>query len=240
MSSKRTFTPHWAMTLSALLTIGLFVFLGVWQLQRAKEKASMLDQAANLSLQTPGKWKVGQALPLQYQPIVVKGEYLSPVLLLDNQHHQHQFGYHVITPLSVDKNQVILIDRGWIAGDLNRRQFPSISTPSQFLQISGQAYYPSNKEWVLGQEIEQKTANLIFIERINTQLISQFLHKSVYPFIIRLNKDEAYGYVREWSIVSMPPERHKAYAFQWFAMALAIFVIYVGLNLKKVNEKTEP
>ena len=63
------------------------------------------------------------------------------------------------------------------------------------------------------------------------------MQKAVYPFIIRLDKQDTYGFVREWETVSMLPARHLAYALQWFAMAFVILIIFVALNLKKKNEK---
>lgn len=89
------------------------------------------------------------------------------------------------------------------------------------------------KQWILGVGLEEKENKMIIIERIDTKLVSQVLQKKVYPFIIRLDKQDAYGFVREWAIVSMPPQRHIAYALQWFAMALVILIIFVALNLKK-------
>lgn len=77
---------------------------------------------------------------------------------------------------------------------------------------------------------------VVILERLDTQLISQVLQKSVSPFIIRLDKQDANGFVREWATVSMPPQRHLAYALQWFVMALVVLIIFVALNLKK-NEK---
>jgi surfeit locus 1 family protein len=44
--------------------------------------------------------------------------------------------------------------------------------------------------------------------------------------------------VREWKTVAMPPQRHLAYALQWFVMALVVLIIFVALNLKKKNEET--
>ena len=85
---------------------------------------------------------------------------------------------------------------------------------------------------MLGQALEKKEAGLAVVELLDTHLISQFLHKSVYPFIIRLGKQSANGYVREWAVVAMPPERHYGYALQWFAMALVLLIIYVSLSLK--------
>jgi len=34
----------------------------------------------------------------------------------------------------------------------------------------------------------------------------------------------------------MPPARHQAYAFQWFAFALAALILFVALHWKKVKD----
>ena len=52
---------------------------------------------------------------------------------------------------------------------------------------------------------------------------------------MRLSTDESSGFVREWAIVSMPPVRHVGYAVQWFAMALAILILFIALNVKKIK-----
>lgn len=236
---NRQFTPRWHMTTLALMAMSFLVYLGTWQLQRAAEKREMIVSEAQLASQAPIMWEPGMVNPGQYQPVELQGFFLPEVFLLDNQHHQHQFGYHVLTPMQLNSGGVVIIDRGWVSGDPARKQFPEVTNPRQVLKLSGQAYYPSDKIRVLGQILEKKRINLAIIEKIDTHLISQFLHKSVYPFIIRLSPDEAHGYVREWPVVSMSPERHKAYALQWFAMALVILVIFVGLNLKKLDEQSE-
>ena len=226
------FKPHWAMTLLAVLGMALFMRLGFWQLERAGEKKHMIAALNAFSRQTPIDWLSGNALPAQYQPIQVQGHFLPDILLLDNQHHQHQFGYDVISPLVLADGSVVLVDRGWLAGDVTRRIFPTTETPVHQVQLTGSAYYPSEKNWILGQALEKKTANLAIVELLDTHLISQFLHKSVYPFIIRLEKHAANGYVREWAVVAMPPQRHYGYALQWFAIALLILILFIALNCK--------
>lgn len=231
----RCFTFNWLKTLGVILLSLFFIYLGLWQLNRADEKKSMLKAEQHLSAKIPIKWQAN-IKPKQYQKIIVQGQYLSQTLLLDNQHYEHQFGYNVLTPLLLPDGKIVLIDRGWIKGNLDRRKLPAITFPNKSLQLLGQVYYPSSKNWVLGQILEEKTPSLAVIEQIDPVKISQFLHKSVYPFIIRLNKLEKDGYIREWSIISMSPMRHKAYALQWFAMALVIWLIFIGLSLKKTNE----
>ena len=231
---NRRFTPSWRMSVLVVFSILLFSRLGFWQLQRADEKKQMLTAHRVFAKQAPLMWQSGNKQPGQYQPIHVKGHFLPQVFLLDNQHHHHQFGYHVISPLVLTNGQVILVDRGWLAGDVTRQILPVIDTPTHDINLIGDVYYPSAKNWILGDVFEKKQASLAVVELIDTPLISQFLHKSVYPFIIRLGKQEANGYVREWAIVAMPPQRHYAYALQWFAMALVIFILFVALNIHEI------
>lgn len=227
------FTPRWQMTALALFTILLFTRLGFWQLQRADEKKQMLGAHQALTQQAPMVWGPNSKLPAQYQQVRVQGHFLLKILLLDNQHYRHQFGYHVISPLMLASGQIILVDRGWVAGSGTREALPSPETPTGLISLQGSAYYPSTKNWRLGQLLEKEQGNSVIVELIDTKLIGQFLHKSVYPFIIRLGKHEANGFVREWAIVAMPPQRHYAYAVQWFVMALVIFIIFIALNCKK-------
>ena len=232
------FTPRLGMSLLAILAIILFVRLGLWQVQRANEKKQMLVAHHQLAKQAPIAWQSSKKLPQQYQPLKITGKYIAKTLLLDNQHYQHQFGYQVISPLMLADGKVILIDRGWVAGDVTRQTLPRIIIPDGPIEAIGSAYYPSSKNWLLGQMVEKEEANVTVIELIDPKLIAQFLHKSLYPFIIRLDNQADHGFVREWAIVSMPPERHYAYALQWFAMALVILIIFIALNLttKKKHE----
>jgi surfeit locus 1 family protein len=236
---NRRFAPKWQITIIALLAIAFLTYLGFWQLQRAHEKKEMLARDASFAKRAPLQWSEVLANPQQYQSITVKGRYLPVVLLLDNQHHLHQFGYHVLTPLQISTDKVILIDRGFIAGDSDRNKLPDVFFPPEPLKLKGQVYYPGANSMALGQVLEKKAANLAIVESIDTKIISQFLQKSVYPFIIRLHKAVPYGYLREWAVVSMPPERHNAYALQWFAMALVVLVLFISLNTKKIDENGE-
>lgn len=229
------FTLRWRMGIFALLAIMLFTRLGFWQIERAKEKKQMLTAHETLAKKAPIVWQPGDKLPAHYQQLQVHGNFLPHVLLLDNQHYQHQFGYHVISPLQLADGHIVLIDRGWVAGDITRQSFPAIHSPLGEVNLTGSAYYPSAKNWALGEVIEKKQANLTIVELINTQLLSQFLHKSVYPFIIRQSKADTEGYIREWPIVAMSPQRHYAYAVQWFAMAFVILILF--LTIKKHHEK---
>lgn len=235
---KFRFTPNWLMTLLAVVVISLFIRLGFWQMQRADEKTKMVAAEAILAEQQPIVWEPTQKKPIQYQRIKLQGTYLAPVFLLDNQHHQHQFGYDILSPLLLADGTVVMVDRGWVQGDSTRRSFPDVLSPDGIVKLQGSVYFPSKKQWILGPGMEEKDNSIFIIELLDAKMLSHILQKKVYPFIIRLDKNDAYGFVREWAIVSMPPQRHLAYALQWFVMALAVLILFVALNLKKRNEET--
>lgn len=230
-----TFTCSWRMFLFTGCAVLLFARLGHWQIMRAHEKQHMLSLAQEEASRVPLAWQAGRKRPKAYQSLNLKGRYLPDVLLLDNQHYEHQFGYDVLSPLRLSDGSVVLVDRGWIQADPMRIQLPEVKVPGGIQSVRGYAYYPSNKHWLLGQAFEKKANNMMVVELIDTPMISKILHKSVYPFIIRLHPGTANAYVCEWPIVSMPPSRHVAYAIQWYAMALLVMALFIGLNVKKTK-----
>ncbi len=225
--------PHWAMCLLAFLGIGLFVNLGLWQLHRADQKKQLLAKEAIEASRTPELWLGDAREALPFKRIKFAGKILPQVLLLDNQYHAHQIGYHAISPVLMPTGRVVLLDRGWVPAGSSREVLPEVDVPDDILDLSGVIYMPPGKVWVLGSEFEKKQGDRVVIESIDFNLISQFLHKSVYPFIIRLDQNSPAGYVRDWVTVVMPPARHLGYAFQWFALAFVVLVIFIGLNSRK-------
>lgn len=230
------FTPNWVMLLLSLLFISLFIRLGVWQLARAKEKNQLIHAEQALSKRPPISWPNDHNNPPQpFQRFAIEGRFLSPTLLLDNQFYHHQVGYDIVSPFLLSTGTVVLVDRGWVARDNTAQPYPTPQTPASFVHLMGSVYFPSTKSWVLGNEIEKKEADFMVIERINTDLIRQLLHKSVHPFIIRLDKASKHGFVRDWQVVNFPPARHQAYALQWFLLAFVICILSICLNFKKIS-----
>ncbi|AHE67958.1 hypothetical protein Loa_02416 [Legionella oakridgensis ATCC 33761 = DSM 21215] len=148
---KIRFTLNWPMAILALCAILVFMRLGYWQLGRAHEKERMLNLERQFVNQPPVDWTPISELPTQYQKLRVHGHFLPQVVLLDNQHHQHQFGYHVFSPMQLSNHQIILVDRGWIAGDMTRQSLPAIHTPLGETEITGSSYYPPEKDFYWGR-----------------------------------------------------------------------------------------
>jgi surfeit locus 1 family protein len=58
--------------------------------------------------------------------------------------------------------------------------------------------------------------------------------------LVLLDADQPDGYVRIWAPPGFPPMRHTAYAVQWFALALALFVIYLVTNFRRTGGENPP
>lgn len=228
---NQRFTYSYVGLILAFMVVSILVSLGFWQLKRADEKNRLLAEAKNLTTRATRMWSPGDNLPEQYETIKIRGRFLENIILLDNQYHEHQAGYDVLSPLQTLNNKIILIDQGWLAIE-NRRQLPKLEMPAQQGFIEGYVYYPSKKTFLLGSPLERSEDKIAVIESIDTKLVSNLLHKSVYPFIIRINRNEDSRFIRQWPIVVLPPSRHYAYAVQWFAMALAAVIGFIALSKK--------
>jgi surfeit locus 1 family protein len=73
------------------------------------------------------------------------------------------------------------------------------------------------------------------IQRLHLPMLSREINTSLLPFMIRLQKESPSALVIDWPVINMLPEKHQAYAIQWFAMAIALVVFYIVLGVRGNN-----
>jgi len=57
------------------------------------------------------------------------------------------------------------------------------------------------------------------------------------PLVLLLDETDPGGFVREWKpVYGITPDKHRAYAAQWFTLALVLLLIYVGVNTRRHSE----
>lgn len=243
-------TVVWMPKVASKFAISLFVFgmmalmaffirLGYWQVQRAVEKERILNAASHAQTLAV---KSMQTLPMpanpkaQFRWVTLSGEYEPYTVLLDNQQRDHHIGYDVLTPFRLaGGSQRILVDRGFIVRDVRRSSYPFVPAPKGLQKIQGYLYQPSDKQWVLGEVLQFQDKHTAVLERLDVAFISNVLQKSLYPAILRLSPAMAEGFRRDWPLVNMPPERHKAYALQWFSMAGLTLLICIVIVWRRKN-----
>lgn len=154
------FRPGWPATLATALLLPLLIALGQWQLGRAETKEARRAELAARSQFAP--WHLDGTAPLPtaealaYRPVQAAGEYdAAHQMLLDNQVHDGQAGYRVITPLTLaggDRPQQILVDRGWVPAPADRGHAPQVPAPQGPVLARGTAMPPTKAAFLLAPE----------------------------------------------------------------------------------------
>jgi cytochrome oxidase assembly protein ShyY1 len=231
-----------------LLTVAgalLFVRLGIWQLHRADFKEALLRRyAASSSAPMQMFDKVAEAPPAGSFPRVqASGRYLADKLyLLDNPKHDERGGVEVFAPLALhDQQRLLLVDLGFLPGN-GTGQAPQLPPlPGTDVTVQGLYVPPPPTGFEMGGDaLAQQSAwpkKTIFLDLGE---VSRDLGRPLYPRVLALDADPASIYVRVHTLdfSSMPPARHRAYAFQWFSFAIAAVVILLVLNRKRAPRKS--
>ncbi len=224
----------WLFVLLWSLVFVLMVRLGFWQLSRADEKAEMLFHISQTDYQTVNDLNQLSDMAT-FNKISLKGQWLSDVLLLlSNQIHQGQSGFHVYQAMRLGEAYIVLVNRGWV---MNADQAKAAKGSGQWQVVVSPWPEPAIQ---LGEQTFQNTSiqEVTYLpeQQVKLWLEAQLCHHTltknciILPFVFKLDKTMPDGYVRDWYNNIMPPEKHTAYAIQWFTMAsvlLLILIIYI-------------
>lgn len=240
---KLKFEPNLLLTIVAIAAMALFLSLGFWQLDRAKEKEQILAdlqqklQSQPISLQRLS----GKSQERQYQPVQFSGIYDNKQqFLLDNRTRKGRAGYEVITPVKIpDIKKWVLVNRGWIRAGHDRRLLPKLKSVFGSQTIHGIIRMPLAKGFVLKAENLQQEKWPKRLQQLDFKLIAQELNQPVYPFVVLLDKNANHGFVRDWKFINMIPAKHIGYAVQWFAFAAVLFIIYFALSVKRRENRDD-
>ena len=214
----------------SLLVIALFpilVGLGTWQLTRYHEKLSLERVYDARRYSTPLSFSDIRSWPDPlYLPLKVTGHYVADkYFFLDNQIYQGKAGYDLLMPFVTLSGEWLLVNRGWLPAD-NREILPEIFTPEELLTLQGNVYRPLGESFLL----EEDRWNPEWPKRIQSLDFSkaEAALGELLPVITLVLSEEQPGaeQVRPISI-NMKSEKHLAYAFQWFAMALVLIGLYI-------------
>jgi surfeit locus 1 family protein len=223
----------------------LFIRLGVWQLHRADFKEALLRRyAASASAPIQDFPKVADAPPEDGFPRVrIIGHYLTDrIYLLDNPNHDERGGVEVFVPLALrNTSKLLLVDMGFLPGNGTGQEPQLPALPGTDVTLQGMYVPPPPIGFEMGgNALTQQThwpKKGIFLDPVE---VARDLNRSLYPRVLALDPDEASIYVRVHTLdfSSMPPARHRAYAFQWFTFALAAVVLLLVLHRKRRPHKS--
>ncbi len=230
---NREFAPATWATLATLAGVLLTIALGFWQLGRADTKQALQARIAEFARQPPiviGAQAVNPEDVL-LRRVEVRGRFEPRhVVYLDNRHYKHQPGYQVFMPLRITGTEkFVLVNRGWIAAGAERNRAPPVKTPDGDVVVIGTAVPPAERFLELSGNVAEGNIwqNMVLARyRQATQL-------DVQPVIVQQTNVLEDGLIRDWPPADLKRNTHLAYAVQWFALAAAIFITYLVLNVRR-------
>ena len=230
-----------ASTILLLLLTALFAYLGMWQTSRGAEKFELEQQFEHAGVQT-----LEQALESgnRFSHIELTGHFdQQRHVLLDNQMFRGRAGVHVFTPFTTSNGITILVNRGWLPLAADRSVMPDITTPAHLISISGIFNEPPKPGRMLGPADSLSASQWPqLVTYLNMTDIADALSLEIPTSLIQLSTASEGGFGdREWKAVFLSSDKHKAYAFQWYALATACIFLWVFLGFRKTNRsKTWP
>ena len=238
---KRRFRPTLWPTLATLVVFPVLLGLGWWQLERADFKQALEARVEAEGARAPVLLGAGlreQAVPPEawnHRRVRALGHYLPRHFLLDNRTRRGVAGFHVLTPFAFDEAQRlgVMVNRGWIPLGSDRSHLPAITTPAETLEVRGRSRVPG-KAFLLGEAGYRGEIWPRVVQSVELDEMEEALGIDLLPFVVELNSADSHGFERAWQTYGgLSPERHRGYAFQWFALAATLLVIYVAVNFRR-------
>ena len=219
----------WKSALVTALMLPVLVGLGFWQLARAEEKAQMVYSAESRRQSEP--------VPLSnllsydnYQPVTATGQFdRKRYWLLDNRIVNGQFGYEVVAVFTLSDGRNLLVHRGWIPGSRNREVMPEVAIPQGEMTVQGEIYVSPDKPFSLGDVASSDSG---WPRRVQWLQVAdaQGAVENLVPTMVMLSESSPAAFRTKPVSVNVSPQKHRGYAFQWFAMSAALLVIFLLRN----------
>ena len=208
----------------SIFFVMVFVFLGVWQIERAAHKEGLL-QAFNSEQESPPIRLTSQSP--DWSRVFVDGIFdSSRQILIDNQIHKGKVGYKIFTPFRFDDNKIVLVDRGWVAQGQSRSDLPQLNILEKKSRIIATVTNPEQgvlagselltNEWprvsqtkaveVIASAFKEPILDIVLVLDPGSSQITEFIQ--IKPFAIT-------------------PVKHYGYAMQWFTMSIVLLGMFL-------------
>jgi len=225
--------PNAKLLFIVLLMMPLLISLGYWQLDRAQEKREILAEfKSNQESQPVGFELLDSSKNLQYRQVQFVGELdASRRVLLDNRVRNGRPGYEIFEVLTLASSELkILVNRGWVQASLDRNQLPEIAPVTGRVQLRGSLYKVLRGGLQLDDGVRAVENWPGRVGWISTERAAEIFADEFFTYQLRLDSDSVGALTTGWPTVSVQPEKHTAYAVQWFVMALVLLLLTINAN----------
>ncbi|AMP12867.1 SURF1 family protein [Collimonas pratensis] len=227
--------------MATVILVVLGIALAQWQTRRGDQKqlieSKLLQREAEPVL-TFGAG-TGDLDQLEYRRLALRGEFIGgwPVYL-DNRPLNGVAGFYVLMPFKLaDADSYVLVARGWLPRDpSDRSKLPPYPTPAGTVEIEGLVRRDFGHVMQLGDAGPLQPGAIV-----QNLAIGEFAAASKFklqPFVVEQTSAAGDQLQRTWPSPSLGIERHRGYAFQWYALAVMAFIFFVVTGFRRGSENT--
>lgn len=226
-------------SITTVILVYVMILMAQWQADKAVYKDDLRNKIVerkNLPAITM------QELPTtnderRFLPVTIEGQYdAKHTFLLDNKILNGQVGYDVYSLLKMSDGQSILVNRGFLPQGRTRQDLPPIETPDKLLNVKGLLDNIPSRTIVLADDVNQSKSWPVVLQYVDVEEIEEILGYPVFNMMLWLDKEENHGFARNLPALSLDSDKNKGYAFQWYALTLALLIIYIVVNTKKRDD----
>lgn len=226
----------------AIAVIALFTTLGLWQSRRAVDKQALLDTTASVLERRDPQPLAVAADPLRgraYDWAAGSGRFADTgPLWLDNQQRDGRVGVRAYRVFVPEQGAALLVDLGWLPMGANRAM-PEVARPEGAVELRGLLAPPPSTGIALGPGVVRQGEGWL-MTRVEPLAIAAAsgLSRPLAPRVLRLDPALPLGYARDLELLvnTLPPEKHRGYAVQWFALALAALATALILTYRRTRK----
>lgn len=221
---KESLQENKLLTSFSIFFVFVFVFLGIWQIERAANKEGLL-QDFNSEQESPPTRLTSQSP--NWSRVFVDGVFdSSRQILIDNQIHNGKVGYKIFTPFRFDDNKIVLVDRGWIGQGQSRSDLPQLNILEKKSRII--ATVTSPEQGVLaGSELLTNEWPRVSQSKA-VEVIASAFNEPILDIVLVL--DPGSSQITEFIQIkpfAITPVKHYGYAMQWFTMSIVLLGMFL-------------
>ncbi|WIV96707.1 SURF1 family protein [Paucibacter aquatile] len=233
----------WVISLATLSAVLLTARLGVWQLDRAAQKAALHSAVLERAQLPPLRAEAllaapGEAETQLHRLVRLRGRWLSEhTVYLDNRPMNGRVGFFVVTPLQLsERPDIILVQRGWGPRDArDRSRLPGVQTPTGEVELLGRLTVAPSRAYEFSAAgegpIRQNLDPASLVKALPAPLLPltvlQLPDADATPAAGAASSPPADGLWRDWPAQDAGLQKHHGYAFQWFALSALLLGLYV-------------
>lgn len=222
------------------LGLALLAGLGSWQLERAGEKRALaVARAAAARAPAVALDALPQDRGTQFldRRIRLRGSYRGDArFLVDNRMRDGVPGYAVLEPFApAGGGPWVLVNRGWVAAPAGREHPPAVPPAPAAVEVTvlGTLRAPYRPGLLARTAPERLAPGLWRVLAEEPKRFEHLLKRPLAPLVLHLEPGTPEALAPLPDVPDLSPERHVAYAVQWFAIGAALVVVYVLLGLRR-------